>query len=255
MIVTVQSANRPDSVETMTKALFPLSATWFIPTDQATEYRKNGAEVVPVDGTMPMKAKQLNAALEFAKNDIVVTMDDDFMKAIEARHHPEGKITSHKIQLSDAIEFLAEKLSGSKYYMAGVASNLNPFWSKREPSHSGMVLGQILIHKPNSIRFDEKLTQLEDLDYVIQHYDQHRGICRINNLLMHFHMNNGKQKSKGGGYAGHRTKELQLETLRYIKSKYDGTPIQNYIIFDMNAEVGKGVTRKMRWNKLTGYRL
>lgn len=253
MIITVQSANRSESVKAMSEALFPLSALWFVPSDQEGEYRKNGAEVVPVDGTMPMKSKQLNAALDFAKDDIVTTMDDDFIKAIEVRSNND-KITSHKIPLSDAIDSLSRELCRSKYYMAGVASNLNPFWSKQEPSHSGMVLGQILIHKPNSIRFDEKLTQLEDLDYVIQHYDHHRGICKMNNILMHFHMNNGKQKSKMGGYAGHRTKELQQETLRYIKSKYDGSSIQNHIIFDMDAEVGKGVTRKMRWKKLTGDR-
>lgn len=251
MILTIQSANRPFTIEAMEKALFPEVPLWIVPASQVSNYSK-AKRVIGVEGTMPMKTKQLNYALDlgFSNNEIVVTMDDDFVKCVTVEQK-ETKFISSPGSLLEFVHDLENRLRSSKFYLAGFQSNLNAAWcnfGNEATGNTGMLLGQLLAHKPNEIRFDESLTMLEDLEYIINHYVTHKGIVRINDRMIFFHMKTSKSKDLDGGYSNQRSKERQQNTIDYIKKKYLDRP---GLKLNLNADVGQGLTRNMRWKILT----
>jgi hypothetical protein len=232
----------------MEQALAPLVPLWVVPSDQVTQYGK-AQKIVGVHGQMPMKPKQLNYALDagFAENQIVVTMDDDFVKCVTVRQEGKKFITENA-SLADFIIDMAERLMDSPYYAAGFQSNLNPAWCGTGQTNTGMVLGQLLAHKKSDIRFDESLTMLEDLEYIIAHHSKHGGIVRINDRMIYFHMESEKnRKEQAGGYKGQRDKERQQAALDYISQKYSARVGVDFL---RDTEVGTGVTKKMRWKNL-----
>lgn len=234
----------------MEQALSPIVPLWVVPADQVELYGK-AQKVVGVHGVMPMKQKQLNYALDmgFAQNEIVITMDDDFVKCVTVEQQ-EKKFIVKQASLSDFLYDMTERLEQSSYFMAGFQSNLNPSWcgfGKNATTHNGMVLGQLLAHKKNELRFDESLTMLEDLEYIIAHHSKHHGIVRINDRMIYFHMENEKSKKQDGGYKGQRNKERQKEAMDYIRKKYEARVGVDFL---EGAEVGVGITKKMRWKNL-----
>ena len=248
MLVTIQSANRPYQVPVMNAALGDLEAVWYVPADQAKEYEAEGAKVRAVNGQLPMKTKQLNAALEdgFANNEIVVTMDDDFLEA--KLLVSENPIKSEPRSLSEMVNAMARSLVDSQYFLAGIAGTTNAFWAKKSDITWGMVTGQILVHKNNSIRFDENLEMLEDLDYVIAHHLLHKGLQKNRAFLPNFHIFGRSAKSDAtysGGYQHHRTEEAQARTLAYLQSKYADLDL----VFENNG-LGKSVQRLVNFRKL-----
>lgn len=248
MLVTIQSANRSSHIEAMEQALAPIIPLWIVPLSQVEDYSK-AQNVVGVDGVMPMKPKQLNYALDtgFAKGEIVVTMDDDFVKCVTVRQ--EGtKFITENASLADFIQDMSNRLVDSRYYLAGFQSNLNPAWCGSGQTNTGMILGQLLAHKKSDIRFDESLTMLEDLEYIIAHHSAHGGIVRINDRMIYFHMESEKnRKEQAGGYKGQRDKERQEAALDYISKKYAARVGVDFL---RDTEVGTGVTKKMRWKNL-----
>lgn len=248
MLVTIQSANRSSHIERMEQALVPIVPLWIVPLSQVSDYSQ-AQNVIGVDGVMPMKPKQLNYALDtgFAKDQIVITMDDDFVKCVTVRQ--EGtKFITEDASLANFINDMSDRLIKSPYHMAGFQSNLNPAWCGSGQTNTGMVLGQLLAHKKSYIRFDESLTMLEDLEYTIAHHSKYGGIVRINDRMIYFHMESEKnRKEQAGGFKGQRDKERQEAALNYISEKYSA---RIGVDFLRDAEVGTGVTKKMRWKNL-----
>jgi len=248
MLVTIQSANRSSHIERMEHALVPIVPLWIVPLRLVSDYSQ-AQNVIGVDGVMPMKPKQLNYALDtgFAKDQIVITMDDDFVKCVTVRQ--EGtKFITEDASLANFINDMSDRLIKSPYHMAGFQSNLNPAWCGSGQTNTGMVLGQLLAHKKSYIRFDESLTMLEDLEYTIAHHSKYGGIVRINDRMIYFHMESEKnRKEQAGGFKGQRDKERQEAALNYISEKYSA---RIGVDFLRDAEVGTGVTKKMRWKNL-----
>lgn len=247
--ITIQSANRPEQVEPMLDALYPTIPVWYVPTDQAETYKSHGATVIPVDGELPMKPKQLNAALAdgFAKDLIVITMDDDYVSS-EKLVVVEGRNKSEPISLVEMIETLATDLVLSPWFLAGIAGTTNPFWAQQTNTDYGMVTGQILAHKPNPVRFDESLPMLEDLDYILEHHKAYGGLSKNRSLLPEFHIFGRSAKSDSrysGGYKNYRTEKVQAETLNQLAAKHR----EPEIVFN-NQGLGKSVQNKIQFRKL-----
>jgi hypothetical protein len=235
----------------MQNALGELEPIWFVPEDQVDEYEKVGAKhVIGVSGQMPMKTKQLNAALEYGKDyDVIVTMDDDF-QSCKRVVVVDGKNKAESITLQTLIQEMIEKFYSSPYMLGGFEANTNLMWKTVEQQTTGMILGQILFHKSNEIRFDESLDFLEDLDFVIQHHFKYNGIFRYNYYAVNYHIFGRSEKTDlkySGGYEGHRKIEKQQSILRYIEKKYNS----EYVKFSENTEIGKSVTRNIKWKKIT----
>jgi len=241
--ISVQSASRPNHVELMRNALPDLELNWFIPNSQKNDYKN--CNIYGVNGSMPMKVKQLNSALDigFETHDYVITMDVDFVNS-SVLDNKKAK----KINLKVVIEDLIEELSKSPYYLAGVSGTTNPFYSNDRIINKGMLTGRLLVHKKNELRYDETCTFLEDLDFVINHHITHNGIVRLNKYLIDYHIY-GKSditdKKYFGGYNGYRNLEEQNNILKYIQNKYNN----EYIKFPTENEVGKSLTKSIKWKK------
>jgi hypothetical protein len=254
LVVTIQSAHRPHHVEGMLRALYPRVPTWYVPLAEVPAYAEAGAVVAGVEGQLPMKPKQLNAALDagFAKtygtpSRLVVTMDDDFVAMRKLVLKENGKPGAEAISLNDAIDLLAADLMERDYYLAGIAGSTNPFFAKNGNSYHGMITGQLLVHKedPLGLRFDENLKMLEDLDFILQHHTAYGGLVKNRSLLPEFHIfgrSARTDKKYEGGYKPYRTEEVQEETLAYLKSKFPHPAI----VFE-NQGLGKSVQRKINF--------
>lgn len=254
MIVTIQSANRSQNVSKIEEALGDIEPLWFVPEKCAEDYHKAGAKnIVPVVcdfPTKPSKTKQLNEALEYGykSNDIVVTMDDDYHSSFEVFHEEDKKKKRNK-PLHELIKEMTCRLQKSQYNLAGIDMTTNLFFKNNVYQEHGMVSGQILFHKPNKIRFDEKLDFLEDLDYVINHHINYGGILRYNYYVIDFHIFGRSEKENlkyEGGYKEFRNLNKQTEILKYISTKYS----HPYVQFPEETEVGKSVHGKIKWKKL-----
>jgi len=211
----------------MNSELYPIVPTWYVPASQAEDYEKAGAVVKPVEGTLPMKPKQQNAALDdgFAEGRIVVLMDDDFLKAEMRDWDQPEKFVVVKVPLLYVIKNMVDELEQSSKYLAINAHMFNMRWSRPDSAGYGNGAGVIMVHKPNPLRYDEQMNDTEDLDMVIQHHLHYGGLVKLRrfNAEFHFfkpHFDGGKDKNYSGGYEGYRTDETVMATARYLNKKY-----------------------------------
>lgn len=239
LFVTVQSANRSENVKILEEKIYPYEPTWFVPKNQEELYKKNGAKkTVGVDGIMPMKPLQLNAALDLGY-DYTVTMDDDFQSAVAVTNDKKN----FKVSFAEVLENSFEELKKSPYMLAGFPNTTNPFFTRYESQNYGMIFGGFLIHKKNDIRFDNRIIAIEDLDVVIQHHMLYGGILRINRYLPTFHMYGRDKKDYSGGFDKFRNEDSNVKTIQLLRQKYPG------IIFE-DKGVAQSIHRKIKWKTL-----
>lgn len=250
---TIQSANRDFSVPIMSNVLKDVDHYWFIPRHNEDEYRKAGAKnIILVDGKMPMKSIQLNAALDysFSKNSYCVTMDDDYISS-KVLDVVNGKKKDKNITIPEITNCIVDSLENQQeFFLGGVPSNTNPFYANDSISKKGMISGQFLIHKPqDKIRFDENITCIEDFDYVIGHHVTWGGILKHNKFLVNYHMINRGKFLKGNGVGGYdlniRKEENLLETISYLNEKWNNPAL----IIEYNG-FGKALHKKVKWKSL-----
>lgn len=253
-VITIQSAHRPHRVAEMNAALAPYEPIWYVPLDQADEYASAGAKVRPVLGELPMKPVQLNVALTdaFLNGHRVVTMDDDY-ESIYRAVWEHDRVRRERVTLVEAIEYLDSMLAQyPEYHLAGLTTTSNAFWAKRGEINYGMITGQILLHSPNDLRFDENLRMLEDLDYIIAHHVVYGGLVKLRDWLPNFHIfgrSDSSDKKYVGGYKDYRNELLQKDTLAYLDKKWSA--IED-VVFEDNG-LGESVQAKIKWAKLAAF--
>ena len=236
-LVTIQSAGRTRQVDKMLQFLAPIIPIWYVPAVQAEAYERAGAKVRSVEGILPMKPKQLNAALEdgFAEGRYVITMDDDFVGARIAKEGP-------RVELPDIVRDLYYELEKSALQMALCSTD---GWQLRngpmKPAKYGMGMGALHAHKPGPLRYDENLKQVEDLDYVIQHHLSYGGVVLLRKYVVEFdEYKPGKSRNYSGGYANYRNGGGVSDTVRYLSEKY---PILEF----EDMPVNESIFDKIRW--------
>lgn len=224
-LVAVISAKRPHQVPIMEAALSGLNPVWFVPSDQVGDYYDAGAKkIVGVDGEMPMKSKQLNAALDlgFSNGETVVTLDDDYNR-VQKTTLVDGKIKTELCSLKSCIAQLQESLVDSPYHLAGVGPSLNAFFSGVGIKNRGKVNGQLSVQTPNVVRYDENLKSQVDFEYCFAHHAEHGGVVIHKSFLVDFHLfgrTKSKDKNYQGGLANYRTAETNAESARIITERY-----------------------------------
>lgn len=240
MHLTIQSFGRPSNVPLMHQHLGHLRPIWYVPESQASEYEEQGATVYPVkDKPFPMKTHQLNTALDhgFERGEMVVCMDDD-LKYIKNKQNENQCYATY-------IEHLCKLLEDSRFFLCGIANLTNPLWVSGKVREHGNVPGAVTVHKPNKIRYDNKLKMLEDLDICIQHHIEHGGILRDETAALKFEILDIKKKHhQKGGFSDSRSK-LQKSTLSYMQEKYDSP----FITFPLDSTPGENVHGQIMWTK------
>lgn len=250
--IAVISAKRPYQVSIMETVLSGMNPTWYVPVEQKEDYLKEGAKkVVGVEGVMPMKAKQLNQALNdgFALNETVVTMDDDY-HAIKKTFEIEGKLVVKPYTLRLGIQELEDSLKDSPYHLAGVGVSLNAFFNGVGIKNHGKIHGNLCVHTPNVVRYDESVVGSEDTEYSLAHHAEHGGVVFHKSLLVDFDVfgrNPSKDKLYNGGYADCRNEETARMAAKIMSERYGlnidgvepGISRKNKIIWKKVAWVGK----------------
>lgn len=225
-LIAVISANRANQVPVMEKNLEGLSPCWYVPSGQKQSYLNAGAlNVIEIEGVMPMKAKQLNAALNdgFNRGEAVVTLDDDFVSA-KKFYIENGKRKTYNISLTEAIAKMLQSLNDySEYKVAGRSASINPLFAEEKIKFSGNIAGQILAQMPNEVRYDEQLKSHVDTEYCFAHHATWGGVIFHKDLLLDFHMygrNQTSDKKYFGGLAGYRNESTHQHAIEVINKRY-----------------------------------
>ena len=158
-----------------------------------------------------------NAILDdaFAHDLPAIELSDDLRRLEIASDKAEKKEAS----LDDAVSLMFNALETSGAYMAGVAPTANAFFfNPNKPIHtSAFVVGDFIMVKPTTLRFDEDLRLKEDYDYTLQHLMKYGVIARCNAVLATF-----AHRTNKGGACDYRTSELEQQTIRQLKDKWPG---------------------------------
>ena len=129
--------------------------------------------------------------------------------------------------------------------MCGIANLSNPFWVSGKVREHGNIPGAVTVHKPNKIRYDNKLKMLEDLDLCIQHHIEHGGIIRDETAALRFEILDIKKKhTQQGGYGNSRSK-LQKSTLTYMQEKFNDP----FITVPLDSTPGENEHNQIQWTK------
>lgn len=244
-LITIQSYNRKEKIGNNLE-LFP-DCHYFVPSIDK-EYSIENIHFV--EGDLPCKHKQLNAALDYGFSngyEYVVTLDDDFLQCLEIYLNENEKKKGCSIHPIYAIENTIEELSKHKdIFLAGYSNSFNPFYSDMKIKEYGFLMGGCLIHKSqNLVRFDENLSAIEDLDYVLMHHVVYGKVIRDNRFLFNFEIE-GKSKNLNGGYQGLRKISNYNESLLYMIKKYKNNP---FITLEQ-LPIGESIYKKVKWKKI-----
>jgi len=210
--VGVISHKRAKNVPKMEKLCGPM--TWYVGDGEAQAYKIMGATNVIESGGL---CRSRNAILDdaFAHDLPAIELSDDLRRLEIASNKAEKKEAS----LDDAVTLMFNALETSGASMAGVAPTSNAFFfNPNKPIHtSAFVVGDFIMVKPTTLRFDEELRLKEDYDYTLQHLMKYGVIARCNAVLATF-----AHRTNKGGACDYRTSELEQQTIRQLKDKWPG---------------------------------
>lgn len=219
--VCVVSSDRPGNVPAMAQLFDGVPLHWYVPQDQAGDYRYAGAaDVVPVEYPADQRPLvwQRNAALT-AGHDlgrVVVMTDDDLRRC--AWTEPDSTNTKELITAAQAVERLVGALLATEgAHLAGAAPTDNAYFCRRAVTTDGFIRSGFTAHRPNPIRYDPQLPLKEDYDLTLQHLAAHGRVLRLDQLLMTY-----QQRSNRGGVQAYRTPEAEAEACATLLARWPG---------------------------------
>lgn len=217
--VCIVSSGRPGNVPAMTEHLADVPHHWYVPADQAGDYRYAGAaSVVGVEVPAGQHGLvwQRNQALDdgHAEGRTVVMTDDDLRRC--ARTEPDGTNARQPITAGEAVADLVAALDTSGLFYAGAAPTDNAYFCRRRITTTGFVRDGFTAHRPNPLRYDPELPLKLDYDMTLQHLATYGGALRLDVLLLTY-----QQRAKRGG-CDYRTPELEDRCVAYLLAKWPG---------------------------------
>ena len=237
--ICIISSARTENVPVMMEH-FP-TCTWYVPIAQVTQYKDAGAgKVVGVKGSLPLKAKQTNTAIDRSfssgKYDYVVTADDDIKGCVR-------KSTKKRIPVLNAVMKMMRALGESDYYLAGPYGGTNTLWAPEGERNYGSITGALQIHKSSSkLRFDGDIHGLADVDFSIQHHVTHGGVLLCGEYCLDFNIKGNK-----GGWNSLRTNTRIKYAVATLQSKWSGVGCK----FELDEARPSGIKFRVPWKKLT----
>jgi len=232
-IITCISHNRHENVKDFFKKVGTEDVVFFVK-DQTDidNYKLNGAKIVIASGNL-MDSR--NAALDycFNVNAVCVELSDD-LESIMVNDFT-GKRTKEYVTVLKALENIMPKFIESDYQLAGFPPTNNPFFALNEYDLNKFIVGDFLIIKPTTIRFDKNLKLKEDYDFCLSFMKLKGGCIRYADYLMSF-----KHYSNKGGAVDYRTTDLEQKTIKYLIEKWGdcirlNTKRENEILLNKNS--------------------
>lgn len=216
--VAVISARRPGAPSTMAPFLEGLPpATWYVPDEEVDDYARF-ADIV-TDGGDLITAR--NRALDDAAILGVpcLQLSDDLTSI---RFYREEFSDTTPITVAEAVTQMIDAAEMTGAMLAGVAPTSNAFYASGKINDHGFCVGDMILVRPNGLRFDPNLRLKEDYDYTAQHLRAYGKVARCDWILATF-----KHRSNRGGAVAYRTPEVEQEAIAYLKAKWPGVITDN----------------------------
>lgn len=216
--VAVVSAGRSGNVPAMQALCGDLVPTWYVPEDQAGDYRYAGAtEVVSSGGLVASR----NAALDAADGRYCLQLSDDLKRLGWA--HGTTRDSVEAMTMPVAVAAMRQALADTGAQLAGVAPTDNPYFAKARVHRSAFIVGDMVLTAPGCAeRFDPELQLKEDYDYTLQHLTNHGVVARVDQLLASF-----AHRTNKGGAVAYRTPEAEQAAIAYLQAKWPGRIVPN----------------------------
>lgn len=208
------SARRPLNVPAIEAQFAPDKVTWFVPAEDAYDYRSlTKGSVVPV-ANVPGKyglTVARNMALTRSHGVCIQTSDDlkGFLRLQESAKRGAVPATWPEVR-----ETLLGALDDKGAHLAGLPPTANPFFSKPGIKNKAFIIGD-LFAVFGDCRFDETLPLKEDYDFTCKHLEKYGMVARIGDFLAEY----AHYKNRGGAVS-YRTEELEKETCARLLDRW-----------------------------------
>ena len=217
VFVSVISARRPDAVGPMTDLVG--AATWFVDQESRSRYRERGEaaeQFVVADKLCEARNAAIEAAWAAGATHCLQLSDD--LKKLETPvpHATQPKYIAEPLLFADAVLRMVLALDQTGARLAGVAPTNNPFYYRGKPIHTrAFIVGDMMLIKPSTPRFDLNLKLKEDYDFTLKHLDNYGCVARCDNILASF-----AHRTNKGGAVAYRTPEAEQEAIAYLKKRW-----------------------------------
>ena len=180
--------------------------TFYVPPQEADEYREAGAVVRTAIGLSGARNLAMDDA--FAFDEPVAILSDD----LQALTSPYAPAEDDRADLPERIkataEAMHEAIEMTRIYLAGVPSHSNKFWARGGTGLSThtWVDGDFQVIRPNPLRYDETLPLHETLDFALDHLHTFGQVARFDRVLAKF-----QHRTNPGGCQAIRREHPELE--------------------------------------------
>lgn len=218
--VAIVSSQRPVNVPHMEALCAPIGPWWYVPPDQADEYRYAGAHhVVEVEGLCGARNAALRDAAGGGHRAGLESVDclqlSDDLRKLGLAHGP-ARADVEPITVQQAMVLMMWELVNHDAHLAGVAPTSNPYFAKDRVHESAFIVGDmILVRAGCPLQFDEAMLLKEDYDYTCQHLATYGRVARLDNVLADF----AHRKNRGGAVA-YRSPAMEQRMIAHLIEKW-----------------------------------
>ena len=213
--VCIISHLRPSAVHKM-EAMLGMPCHWYVGDGEGDTYRDAGAKYVCESGKL---CESRNMALQhcFTNNEICIQLSDDLKGIKMVYTNEEGLAKGKDVSFRRVIALMKLSALQTGAKLLGVAPTDNPYFcvngDRVKKCH--FIVGDMSMIYPTHLRYDTNLRLKEDYDYTAQHILEYGKVGRCDDFMFSFTHYTNK-----GGAVDVRTKELELETIAYLRNKW-----------------------------------
>lgn len=165
---------------------YGMTPTFMIPEEEATAYLEYGAESVNFQPDGGNAAIARNCALTDAfELDLPCLLLDDDPNGRPYLVYPGQWPPARPTWRQAAIE-LQKRVHLHGLMVGGCGVTTNPVHVGRETRLRSRLTGGMMYIRQTELRFDEELSEMEDIDYGLQHIEMYGGAVRADNLVTPF---------------------------------------------------------------------
>ena len=204
------------------------AVTWIVPPEDEAAYRENGAVLVATaEGLCAARNTALSDA--FVQDCWCVQMSDDIQSISispderrapcldEANRRSGDEGLPVPVTPEAAATAVGEEMMKRGTFLGGAYVNNNVGFALNAEAWSShkFIVGDFMVIRPCSLRFDEKMSLKEDYDYTAQHVDEFGAVTRMNRLFVR-----AKHYTNKGGAVDVRTAALEQCTINHLTTKW-----------------------------------
>lgn len=193
----------------------PDKVTWFVPSEDAYDYRHFSKGSVVSVSEPPGKyglTVARNMALQRAHGGVCIQTSDD-LKGFQ-RLQEGAKRGAVPTKWPEVREALLGALEARGVHLAGLPPTANPFFSKPGIKEKAFIIGD-LFAASGECRFDETLPLKEDYDFTCRHLETYGRVARIGDFLAEY----SHYKNRGGAVS-YRTEQLEEKTCARLLERW-----------------------------------